>query len=59
MALDLRIAIGWLLVALGGQLTAYGLISEGRAASMNLTWGGAILAAGAVFHLVARSGKKA
>ena len=59
MALDLRIAIGWLLLALGGQLTAYGFFSEGRAASMNLAWGGAIVVAGAVFQLVARMGKKA
>jgi hypothetical protein len=54
MALDLRIVIGRLLLAIGVQLLLYGLWSEGRAASMNLLWGGILAAAGAVFHLLRR-----
>jgi hypothetical protein len=57
MALDLRIVIGRLLLAIGFQLLLFGYLSEGRAASMNLTWGGIIAVAGAVFHLVAWKGK--
>jgi hypothetical protein len=59
MALDLRTAIGWLLLAIGLQLAGYGLFSDGRAASMNIQWGGIIAAAGAAFHLLVRLGKKA
>lgn len=59
MALDLRIVIGRLLLAIGLQLVAYGFFSEGRTASMNLGWGGGIAAAGLVFHLIARTGKTA
>lgn len=57
MALDLRIVIGRLLLLIGLQLAVYGLMSEGRTASMNLTWGAIIAAAGVVFHLWRRFGK--
>lgn len=57
MALDLRIVIGRLLLAIGVQLVAYGFWSEGRAASMNLFWGSIIAATGVVFHLFRRLGK--
>lgn len=57
MALDLRIVIGRLLLAIGLQLLIYGFFSDGRGASMNVGWGGAIAVAGAVFHLVAWRGK--
>jgi hypothetical protein len=57
MALDLRIVIGRLLLAIGLQLLLYGFLSEGRAASMNIGWGGAIAVAGAIFHLIAWKGK--
>lgn len=50
MALDLRIVIGRLLLAIGLQLVVYGLISEGRAYSMNLFWGGVITVSGAILH---------
>jgi hypothetical protein len=59
MALDLRIVIGRLLLAIGAQLVVYGFFSDGRAASMNIGWGSAIVVTGAVFHLVARLGKTA
>lgn len=59
MALDLRIVIGRLLLAIGVQLVAYGFFSDGRGASMNMGWGGGIVAAGAVFHLIAWKGKAA
>jgi hypothetical protein len=54
MALDLRKAIGWLLLALGVQLVAFGAISEGAGRAMNLQWGSAITVAGGLFHLAAR-----
>jgi len=53
MALDLRIVIGRLLLAIGLQLVAFGLSKEGRTASMNMGWGGGIAFAGAAFHVVA------
>lgn len=59
MALDLRIVIGRLLLAIGLQLVVYGFFSDGRASSMNIGWGSAILVAGAIFHLIARMGKTA
>lgn len=57
MALDLRTVIGRLLLAIGVQLVLYSFFSEGRAASMNLNWGGAIAATGAAFLLFARKGR--
>ncbi|MFN0102064.1 MAG: hypothetical protein ACKV2U_08235 [Bryobacteraceae bacterium] len=59
MALDLRLVIGRLLLAIGLQLVIYGFFSEGRAASMNIGWGAAITAAGVIFHLLRRMGKTA
>jgi hypothetical protein len=59
MALDLRIVIGRLLLAIGLQLFVYGFFSEGRAASMNIAWGGAITIAGGIFYLFRRIGKTA
>ncbi|MBL8236095.1 MAG: hypothetical protein JNM66_01645 [Bryobacterales bacterium] len=59
MALDLRIVIGRLLLAIGAQLVVYGLMSDGRAASMNIGWGSAIAVTGVVFHVLARMGKTA
>ncbi len=59
MALDLRIVIGRLLLAIGVQLVAYGFFTEGHGASMNMGWGGGIVAAGIVFHLIAWKGKAA
>ena len=59
MALDLRIVIGRLLLAIGLQLFAYGFLSEGRASSMNIAWGGVITIAGGIFHLFHRLGKTA
>jgi hypothetical protein len=59
MALDLRIVIGRLLLAIGLQLFIYGFLSEGRAASMNIAWGGVITIAGGIFHLFRRLGKTA
>ena len=57
MALDLRIVIGRLLLAIGLQLVIYGFFSEGRAHFMNVIWGSAITAAGVIFHLFRRWGK--
>lgn len=54
MALDLRIVIGRLLLAIGLQLVVYGFLHEGRASSMNLAWGGGITVTGALFHLAPR-----
>lgn len=54
MALDLRKAIGWLLLALGVQLLAFGAFSDGAAHIMNVVWGGATAAVGALFQLAAR-----
>jgi hypothetical protein len=59
MALDLRIVIGRLLLAIGLQLLVFGFFSEGRAASMNIGWGAAIAAAGVIFHLIRRREKSA
>ena len=59
MALDLRIVIGRLLLAIGLQLFVYGCFSEGRTASMNIAWGGVITIAGGVFYLIRRLGKTA
>ena len=59
MALDLRIVIGRLLLAIGLQLVIYSFFSEGKASSMNLTWGGLITATGIAFHLFRRLGKTA
>jgi len=59
MALDLRLVIGRLLLAIGLQLFVYGFLSEGRTASMNIAWGGVITIAGGVFHLFRRLGKTA
>ena len=55
MALDLRIAIGWLLLAIGVQLVGYGLFSG---SPMNVTWGGGITVTGLLFHAAARLGGK-
>lgn len=51
--------IGRLLLAIGVQLVIYGLISEGRAYSMNLLWGGLITASGAILHFFRRARKPA
>ena len=59
MALDLRIVIGRLLLAIGLQLFVYGFLSEGRAAAMNIAWGGVITLAGGVFYLWRRLEKTA
>jgi hypothetical protein len=59
MALDLRIVIGRLLLAIGVQLVLYGFFTEGHGASMNRGWGGGIVAAGVIFHLIAWKGKAA
>ena len=59
MALDLRIVIGRLLLAIGLQLFVFGLLSDGRVATMNIAWGGVITIAGGVFHLFRRLGKPA
>lgn len=58
MALDLRIALGLLLLAIGLQLFGYGLLAGGAGASLNVRWGGGIAAAGAIFLLLARRGAK-
>lgn len=59
MALDLRIVIGRLLLAIGLQLMIYGFLSDGRAASMNIAWGGVITITGGLFHLLRRLGNAA
>ena len=59
MALDLRIVIGRLLLAIGLQLFVFGLLSDGRVATMNIAWGGVITIAGGVFYLIRRLGKTA
>ena len=59
MALDLRLVIGRLLLAIGIQLVAYGIFSEGRTHTMNVAWGSAIVVAGIIFHLFRRLGKRA
>ena len=59
MALDLRLVIGRLLLAIGLQLMLYGIFSEGRAHVLNVAWGGVITLAGGVFHLFRRLGKTA
>ena len=51
--------IGRLLLAIGVQLVAYGFFSDGRGASMNMGWGGGIVAGGLIFHLIAWKGKAA
>jgi hypothetical protein len=58
MALDLRIVIGRLLLAIGLQLLLFGAFSDGRAHILNVEWGAAIAAAGALFHLFPRLEKK-
>jgi hypothetical protein len=58
MALDLRLAIGWLLLAIGLQLTGYGLLSDAAGAGLNVTWGGGITAAGLAFYAASRWGGK-
>ena len=59
MALDLRIVIGRLLLAIGLQLVLYGFFSEGRAHVLNVGWGGAITVAGAIFLMFHRLGRRA
>jgi hypothetical protein len=59
MALDLRIVIGRLLLAIGIQLVLYGAFSDGRSHILNVSWGLAITAAGGLFHLFPRLEKKA
>lgn len=59
MALDLRIVIGRLLLAIGIQLVLYSFFSEGKGAAMNLTWGSLLVATGLGFHLFRRWGKPA
>ncbi len=49
--------IGRLLLAIGVQLVLYGFFTEGHGASMNMGWGGGIVAAGVIFHLIAWKGK--
>ena len=59
MALDLRIVIGRLLLAIGLQLLLYGVFSDGRAHVLNVAWGGVITLAGGVFYLWRRLEKTA
>ncbi|MBI2684853.1 MAG: hypothetical protein HYX27_00950 [Acidobacteria bacterium] len=59
MALDLRIVIGRLLLAIGLQLVVYGFLHDGRAASMDIAWGSGITLVGAIFHLLPRLVKTA
>lgn len=56
MTLDLRLALGLLLLAIGLQLAGCGLITDGPGASLNSRWGGGIAAAGAVFIFLGRRG---
>ena len=59
MALDLRIVIGRLLLAIGLQLLLYGVFSDGRAHVLNVAWGGVITLAGGAFYLWRRLEKTA
>lgn len=56
MTLDLRLALGLLLLAIGLQLAGCGLITDGPGASLNTRWGGGIAAVGAAFIFWARRG---
>lgn len=58
MTLDLRLALGLLLLAIGLQLAGCGLITDGPGASLNARWGGGIAAAGAGFVLLSRRGAR-
>ncbi len=56
MTLDLRLAIGYLLLAIGVQLAGYGLLSSGAGAAMNLEWGAVVSITGAAFIAASRFG---